>query len=104
MPDPKQAEETIDIENSGNTVSVVMAGAEIVSLHIRGDAAAEYQWDAKPRGSDWSSFQDVGPEYTGQSDYDDVLETGAEEVRIRCSAGSGGADDTADIYLSAGGG
>jgi hypothetical protein len=99
---PRSANDTIDIENSGNAVSVKMAGATIVSLHIRGDGTAEYQWDAKPRGGNW--IQDVAGEYTGSADYDDVLETGVEEVRIRCNTGTGTPDDTADIYLSAGGG
>jgi len=98
----RTANETIDIEDAGNTVSVEMAGATIVSLHIRGEAAASYQWDAKPRGGSW--IQNVGTEHTGSADYDEVFETGVEEVRIRCSTGSGGAGDSADIYLSAGGG
>lgn len=98
----RSANETIDIENAGNAVSVEMGGATIVSLHIRGDAAASYQWDAKPRGGNW--IQNVGSEYTGSADYDDVFETGVEEVRIRCSSGTASAGDSADIYLSAGGG
>jgi len=99
---PPATEETIDIENAGNAVAVEMAGATIVSVHIRGDATAQYQWDAKPRGGSW--IQNIGTEYTGSADYDDIFETGVERVRIRCSTGSGGAGDTADIYLSAGGG
>lgn len=98
----RTANETIDIENAGNAVSIQMGGATIVSLHIRGDATATYQWDARPRGGSW--IQDVGTEHTGSSDYDEVFETGVEEVRIRCSTGSGGAGDQADVYLSAGGG
>jgi len=104
MPSRRTANETINIDSAGNAVSVSMEGATIVSVHIRGDATAEYQWDARPRGGSWTDFQDIGPEYTGSSDYDDVLETGVEEVRIRCSSGTGGTDDEADIYLSAGGG
>lgn len=98
---PQVAEETIDIENSGGTVAVRMLGATIVSMYIDGEAVAEYQWDVRKRGGSW--IQDVGPEYTGQSDYDDVLETGAEEVRVRCSSGSGGAGDSAAITIMAGG-
>lgn len=100
--DPKQTEETITIDSSGNAVPVQMHGATIVSLTIRGDASAEYQWDARIRQGDWK--ENVGTEYTGSADYDDVLETGAHEVRIRCSSGTGGTDDEATITLSAGGG
>lgn len=98
----RSANETIDIENAGNAVSVEMMGATIASVHIRGDAAATYQWDARPRQGTW--IENVGPEYTGSADYDDVFETGVEEIRLRCSTGTGGAGDTADVYISAGGG
>lgn len=100
----RTANETIGIDSAGNAVSVKMEGATIVSVHIRGDAAATYQWDARPRGGSWTTFQNIGPEYSGSADYDDVLETGVEEVRIRCSTGTSGSGDEADIYLSAGGG
>lgn len=99
---PQTAEETIDIETAGGTASVRMLGATIVSMHIDGDATAEYQWDVRRRGGSW--IKNVGPEYTGKSDYDDVMETGATEVRIRCSSGSGGAGDQATITIMAGGG
>lgn len=100
--DPKQTEATIDIENSGNAASVLMHGATVLSIHIRGDATAEYQVDVRKRGGDW--IQNVGTEHTGASDYDEVYTTGAHEVRVRCSSGSGGADDQATITLMAGGG
>jgi hypothetical protein len=98
----RSKDETIDIQSAGGTVAVVMGGSTIVSVHIRGDGTAEYKWDAKPRGGSW--IQDIGPSYTGSADYDDVLETGVEQVRIRCSSGTANANDTADIYVSAGGG
>ncbi|MDF9748367.1 hypothetical protein [Natrinema salsiterrestre] len=99
---PQVAEETIDIEAAGSSASIRMLGATIASLHIRGDAAAEYQWDARRRGGDW--IENVGPEYTGSADYDDVHETGDVEVRVRCSSGTGTAGDQATITLMAGGG
>jgi hypothetical protein len=102
MSSPRVSRETIDIENAGNAVSIRMMGATIASLHIRGDAAADYQWDVRDRGGSW--IQNAGTEYTGSADYDDDVEMGVSEVRIRCSSGSGGAGDTAEILLSAGGG
>ncbi len=99
---PQVAEETINIETAGGTAAIRMLGATIVSLHIRGDATAEYQWDARLRGGSW--IENVADEHTGSADYDAVRETGDVEVRVRCSSGSGGADDQATITLSAGGG
>ena len=94
-------EETIDIETAGNAVTLRLLGATIASVHIQGDAAAEYQWDVRKNGGDW--IQNVGSEYTGSADYNDVVETGAQEVRVRCSSGTGTADQTATITLMAGG-
>jgi len=102
MSSPQAKEKTIGIENAGNSVSIRMLGATIVSMTVRGDDTAEYQWDARKRNSTWK--RDVGREYAGQSDYDDVLETGAQEVRLRCSTGTGTPGDEADILLMAGGG
>lgn len=103
MPDsPQTAEKQIDIENAGGSASIRLLGATTVSMHVRGDAAAEYQWDARLRGGDW--IQNVGPEYSGSADYDDVWDTGDAEVRLRCATGTGTADDQATITLSAGGG
>jgi len=103
MPDsPQVAEKTIDIETAGGAASIRMLGASIASVHIRGDAAADYQWDARRRGGDW--IQNVDDELTGSADYDDVYETGDVEVRVRCSSGTGTAGDQAEITLMAGGG
>jgi len=93
------AEETIDIETSGNAVALRVLGSNIVDVHIRGDAAADYEVDVRRNGGSW--LQDVRSGYTGSADYDDVLETGAEEIRIRCSSGTTTADDSATITLMA---
>lgn len=98
---PRVTEETISIETAGGTASVRMMGSTIVSAHIRGDATAEYQWDVRRRQGGW--IENVNTDHTGSADYDAVYETGAQEVRIRCSSGSGGADDEATITLMAGG-
>ena len=98
---PRDAEETIGIDSSGNSVSLRLMGSTIVSLAIRGDAAATYQIDARRRGGSW--IQNVMSEYSGSSDYDDVLETGAQEIRVRCSTGTSGSGDEATITLMAGG-
>lgn len=100
--DPRQTEETISIDASGASVSVRMHGATIVSMDVSGDATAEYQWDGRIRGGSWK--QNIGPEYTGQANYDDTVETAWWEVRLRCSSGSGGTGDEATIAISAGGG
>lgn len=92
-------EETIDIETSGGTVALRLLGNAIADVHIRGDNAADYEVDVRRNGGDW--IQAVRSGYTGSADYDDVLETGAEELRIRCSSGTATAGDTATITLMA---
>lgn len=100
--DSNATEQSIDIETSGNAVSLLLAGRTVVSFDIDGDAAASYQIDARKDGGTWKN--DVGPKtYSGSSNYDDVLETGAEEIRIRCSSGTGTPGDSADMLISAGG-
>jgi hypothetical protein len=99
---PTETEETIDIENSGNDVSLRLQGKSIVSLAIRGDGTATYQVDARTRAGSW--IQSVSSEYSGSADYDDVLETGVTEMRIRCSTGTGTGGDQATITLMASGG
>jgi hypothetical protein len=98
---PQVAEEQIDIENAGGSVSIRMLGATTASVHIRGDAAADYQLDVRRRGGNW--IKNANTEYTGSADYNDVIETGVQEIRIRCSTGTGNVDDTANVLLSAGG-
>lgn len=90
-------EETIDIENPGNAVSLRLLGASIVDIHIQGDAAADYAIDVRKNGGGW--IQEAYPGYSGSASYDDVLETGAEELRIRCTSGTGTADDSATVTL-----
>lgn len=80
-------EETIDIETAGNAVSLRLLGNDIVDVHIRGDAAADYEVDVRKKDAEW--IQGVRSGYSGSADYDDVLETGAEELRIRCTNGTG---------------
>ncbi|WP_135806207.1 hypothetical protein [Halorussus marinus] len=92
-------EATIDIETAGNAVSLRLLGANIVDIHIRGDAAADYEVDVRQNGGDW--IQGVRSGYSGSADYDDVVETGAEEIRVRCSSGTGTAGDMATITLLA---
>jgi hypothetical protein len=40
-------EETIDIETSGNAVALRVLGNNIVDVHVRGDAAADYAVDVR---------------------------------------------------------
>lgn len=92
-------EETIDIETAGAAVALRLLGNNIVDVHVRGDAAADYEVDVRRNGGNW--IQAVRSGYSGSADYDDVLETGAEELRIRCTSGTTTADDSATITLMA---
>lgn len=101
--DRKLTKETIDIETSGGTAVVKMQGSTLLSIAIRGDAAASYVLDARLDENDtWTT--DVASTYSGAADYDDIVETGMPEVRVRCTTGTGTVDDTATIKLGAGGG
>ena len=92
-------EETIDIETGGGAVSLRLLGGNLVDVHIRGDAAADYTVDVRRNGGSW--IQGVRSGYSASADYDDVLETGAEEIRIRCTSGTATAGDSATITLMA---
>jgi hypothetical protein len=92
-------EETIDIETAGNAVTLRLQGHDTISLVIRGDNSAGYEVDVKQRDGTWK--QGVGASYTGSSDYDDVRNSGADKIRVRCSSGTNNANDTATITLMA---
>lgn len=93
--------ETIDIETSGTTLPISVGGHTVLDLVIRGDGVADYAIDIREEGGSW--VQNVGPTYTGASAYDDTLQFGAPELRIRCTTGTGTAGDSAEILLAAGG-
>lgn len=96
--------ETIDIENAGNGVIVRPTGRNTVSVAIRGDATAEYRVDGKEDyGKPWVTGVRADPEYTGASEYDDVITTGWYAIRIQCVSGTGISNDKAEIVLSASG-
>jgi len=92
-------EKKIDIENAGNTVSLRLQGADTLTLVIEGDNAADYAVDVRTRQGTWR--QGVGASYTGSSDYDDVRDSGADELRVRCTSGTGTGGDQATITLMA---
>jgi len=92
-------EETIDIETAGDGVVLRLLGATIAEINIRGDAAADYAVDVRKNGGDW--LEGVRSGYSGSADYDDVIETGAEELRLRCTSGTATANDSATITLMA---
>jgi hypothetical protein len=92
-------EETIDIETAGNAVALRLLGNTIVDVHVQGDATADYAVDVRRNGGDW--IQDVRSGYSGSANYDDVLETGADELRVRCTSGTATANDSATITLMA---
>jgi len=94
---PNGVEETISIDSAGNAVSFRPQGAAELTLVIRGDANADYAWDVRKRQGTWT--QGIGSNYTGSADYDDQRTTGADEVRLRVTSGTGGSGDEATITL-----
>jgi len=92
-------QDSIDIENSGNSVQLDTKGHTITDLHVRSDGAADYALDVKDRDGTW--VKNVVT-YTGSANYDDVLERGARYVRLRCTTGTATAGDSATISLFSG--
>lgn len=97
-----ESREVIGIESGGQTVSCTVGGRQIIEMSIQGDGVATYVIDAREeRGAEW--IQDVGPTYSGSQDHLDTLETGWEQIRVRCTSGTGTAGDEATVVLCAGG-
>jgi len=94
-----------DISGIGVILHLELEGRTHIELNIRGSAAADYALDVNrirdaDTEADW--MQGVNT-YTGATDYDDVLRTGAEILRLRVTTAAG-VGDTADVLLQAGGG
>lgn len=91
--------ESISIDSSGNSVELVIGRNSSLQIVIRGDAAADYALDVDDsENGGW--MQGVGSSYTGSSDYDDTRTVAAYKVRIRCTSGTAGSGDNADIMLA----
>jgi hypothetical protein len=99
---PAVVEQDIDVENSGNAVSLDIGGRTELFININGETGNEYQVDVRRTGGSW--IQNVGSSFTGSANYTTESRTvAAQEVRLRCSSGSGGSGDTATITLMASG-
>jgi hypothetical protein len=94
-------EETIDVENSGNAVSLRINGRTEVRLNIDGETGNEFQFDVRRIGGSW--IQNVGSSYTASANYDDSRTEPAPELRVRCSSGTSNANDSATITIMASG-
>lgn len=99
MPVTPDTRESIDIETSGGTVTLDLLGRSTLSVHIRGDGAADYALDV--RDSQNGTWIEGVNTFTGSADYDSVIETGVSEVRLRCTTGTATAGQSADVLLSA---
>lgn len=94
--------ETIDIETSGNGVTINLKGRHICEVHIDGDGAATYRVDGREsEKANW--VQGTRADYTGSARYDDYIETGWAQLRIQCTSGTATAGDSATVVLCAGG-
>lgn len=94
--------ETVDIENAGGVVSLRHPGNAYYDISIDGDGVAEYVIEERARGKDSWRRAD-GRDFTGSSDYDITASSDRLWVRVRCTSGTGSADDQATIRISAGG-
>ncbi len=103
MPSTRERE-SIDIESNGDSAFINAGGRSIVEVAIRGDNPADYRVDGREdRDADWVVGVMSDPQYSGQSDYDDTLQTGWDGIRIYCVNGTGTASDNAEIILCAAG-
>ncbi len=92
--------ETIDIETSGGGAEVKIMGRTIIELVIKGDSAADYKIQGREDGGTW---EDTGVTKTGSAEYRDTLETGWHDIRVECTAGTGVANESAEIIMCASG-
>jgi hypothetical protein len=99
---PAVVEEEIETTSSGNAVSLDIAGRTELFINVNGNSGNEFQVDVRRTGGSW--IQNVGSSFTGSANYTTESRTvAAQEVRLRCSSGSGGSSDTATITLMASG-
>lgn len=96
------AEESIDVENSGNDVALKIGGRTQLFIRINGETGNEFEVDVRRTGGSW--IQNVGSSFTGSANYTEESRTvAAQEVRIRCSSGTSNGGDSATITLMASG-
>lgn len=94
--------ETIDIESSGSSVKINLFGRTMCEVAIRGDSVADYRVDGREdKDAQWLEGVLGDPEYSGEPRYDDILETGWNQLRIYCVNGTGITDEEAEIVLCA---
>lgn len=92
---------TIDIETSGGSVECTIGGRTIVEVAIRGDGSADYVVEG--REDKQASWVTTPVSFGGSADHDDTLETAWDQIRVRCTTGTGAAGDSAEVVLCAGG-
>ena len=93
--------ETIDIQTSGQTVSVNVEGRTTLEIAIRGDAAADYALEGRESPS--AAWVRLPTTYAGSADYDDTQTVGWHQMQVVCTSGTATVDDTATVILCAGG-
>lgn len=92
------AEQDIDVENSGNTVSLEINARTEVRIEIDGESGNEFEFQVRRPGGSWITGVNS---YTGSANYSDTRSEPAHEVRIKCTSGTSNANDTATITLIA---
>lgn len=93
---------TIDIDVTGQSVEITLHGCTHLDIVIRGDGAADYEVDIRGDDPGETWMQGVKT-YSASADYNDSFQTGAAELRVRCSTASATSGHQADVLVSAGG-
>lgn len=93
--------DTLDIETTGDTLELALAGNDTLHVVIRGDGAADYQVDVTDDPANgWINGVESGSLEGAVADYDETFTIAVPYVRIRVTSGTATAGDSADVLLS----
>lgn len=99
MPSERQ---TIDVENSGGTVTLEKPGDDVVNVRVDADASISADLKVSDRKDDASAF--THKSYSSTADVDDTGLTLTERyVTFEVTTGTGTPDETADVLISSAG-
>lgn len=91
--------ETVDIENSGATVTLQKPGDDTLNVRVTADAAIDATLHVSDRPGTTDAFSENT--YSSTSDIDDTGRDVTEPyVIFEVTTGTGTADQTADVLLS----
>lgn len=92
-----ETRETVDIETAGATVTLNLSRNSHLGIYVRGDSGTDYALDVSDEQGNWiQTVEDFAA--VGEINYRGVEP--ARWVRLRVTAGTGVAGESADVFLS----